>query len=320
MDDGYSWFQRIAMGSLTNRLTGISYTLISVVLILVGTKVTVRVANSLITKIFEAETRKGRHRHTDPKRHRTLMNILRSATRYVLYFIGAMTALDRLGVPTSSIVATAGIGGLAVGFGAQSLVKDVITGFFILMENQYSVGDYVRVGDVTGIVEDMGVRVTKIRDLGGELHIVPNGNIEQVTNYMGSAMRLMLDVRVAHEEDLEKVTAILNDLFLQLQVEVPGLVEGPTVLGVSDLTESAVVIRVLARAQAMQQWGIERQIRRAIKERFDAEGIMVPYPRQVVVIRQDLGQEQRSTRDILPMVDEGKKEIKDTDLLDRLEK
>lgn len=289
---GLTWFGGISMGLLGDRITGISYTLLSVALILVGTRVAVRIANALITRIFQAETRKSRHRHTDPKRHRTLMNILKSAVRYVLYFVGAMTALDRLGVPTSSIVATAGIGGLAVGFGAQNLVKDVITGFFILMENQYSVGDYVQVGDVAGIVEDMGVRVTKIRAFGGELHIVPNGRIEQVTNYMGTAMRITLDVRVSHEENLERVIAILNDLFLQLQVDIPGLVEGPTVLGVSDLTESAVVIRVLARAQAMQQFGIERQIRGAIKERFDAEGIMVPYPKQVVVIGRDSPREK----------------------------
>ncbi|NMB46926.1 MAG: mechanosensitive ion channel family protein [Firmicutes bacterium] len=287
--------------SITNRFTEIAYALLSVALILVVTRILVRVTNLLITRIFEREATRERHRHTDPKRHRTLMNILKSAVRYVLYFIGAMTALDKLGVPTSSIVATAGIGGLALGFGAQSLVRDVITGFFILMENQYSVGDYVRVGSsaggITGIVEDMGVRVTKIRDRGGELHIVPNGHIEQVTNYMGSAMRIMFDVRVAYEEDLDRVMGILDDLFLHLQVEIPGLVEGPNILGISDLTESAVVIRVMARAQAMQQWGIERQIRGAIKERFDAEGITVPYPRQVVVVRRDTASDELRSGD-----------------------
>ncbi len=275
--------------SVAGRLTTIARVLVSVALILVGTRIAVRVASSLITRIFEREASKNRHRHPDAKRQRTLMNISKSGVRYVLYFVGAMTALDKLGVPTSSIVATAGIGGLAIGFGAQNLVRDVITGFFILMENQYSVGDYVRVGDVTGIVEDMGVRVTKLRDLGGELHIVPNGKIEQVTNYMGSAMRVVFNVPVSYEEDLERVKIILEDLFLELQAEIPGLVEGPTVLGVSDLTDSTVMIRIFARAQPMQQWGIERQIRGAIKERFDAEGIMAPYPRQVVGIRRDIG-------------------------------
>lgn len=275
------------MGLVTpERMGGIARTLIGVLLILGATQIAVRITGSILHRVFELGRNKHRS-HVDPKRHQTLINILQSGVRYVLYFVGVMTALDKLGVPTSSIIATAGIGGLAVGFGAQSLVKDVITGFFILMENQYSVGDYVRVGDVTGIVEDMGVRVTKIRDLGGELHIVPNGRIEQVTNFMGSGMRILLDVRVAYEEDIERVMAILEDLFADLRAEIPGLVDGPTILGVSDLTDSAVVIRILARAKAMEQWGIERQIRGAIKERFAEEGIMAPYPRQVLIVRRD---------------------------------
>jgi small-conductance mechanosensitive channel len=308
------WLSGVSIVEITGRFSGIARTLLSVALILLGTKIAVRVTNFLISRLFEAET-KNRHRHTDLKRHRTLMNILKSAVRYVLYFVGGMTALDKLGVPTSSIVATAGIGGLAIGFGAQSLVKDVITGFFILMENQYSVGDYVRVGNVTGIVEDMGVRVTKLRDLGGELHIIPNGHIEEVTNYMGAAMRIVFDVRVPYEEDLERVKSILDDLFLQLQVEIPGLVEGPTILGVSDLTESAVAIRILARAQPMQQWGIERQIRGAIKERFDAEGIMSPYPRQVVVIRPDVAPDKGSKSGGVSVW-----EATETDIIDPIEK
>ena len=182
------------MGLVTpERMGGIARTLIGVLLILGATQIAVRITGSIIHRVFELGRNKHRS-HVDPKRHQTLINILQSGVRYVLYFVGVMTALDKLGVPTSSIIATAGIGGLAVGFGAQSLVKDVITGFFILMENQYSVGDYVRVGDVTGIVEDMGVRVTKIRDLGGELHIVPNGRIEQVTNFMGSVCILLMCV------------------------------------------------------------------------------------------------------------------------------
>lgn len=308
-----SWLNGVSLVAITGRFSDIARTLLNVALILVGTKVAVQVAGFLISRIFEAE-RRNRHRHTDLKRHRTLMNILKSAISYILYFVGGMTALDKLGVPTSSIVATAGIGGLAIGFGAQSLVKDVITGFFILMENQYSVGDYVRVGDVSGVVEDMGVRVTKLRDLGGELHIVPNGQIEQVTNYMGAAMRIVFDVQVPYEEDLERVKHILTDLFLQLQVEIPGLVEGPTILGVSDLTESAVAIRILARAQPMQQWGIERQIRGAIKERFDAEGIMSPYPRQVVVIRSDVAPEKLTKSDATSL------RVEETDVVDPLKK
>ncbi len=272
-------------GAIAN-LPYILRTIISVVVIVVVTRIAVRVTTYIITKFFQREAEKGEH--GDPKRLHTLMDILNSAVRYLLYFVGAMTILERLGVPTGSIVATAGIGGLAIGFGAQNLIRDVITGFFILMENQYAVGDFVQIGEVSGIVEEMGIRVTKLRDRGGALHIIPNGLIQQVTNNMGPAMRVLFNVLVSHDEDLDKVMAILEDLFREMrESEIPGLVEGPTLLGISDLTETGVVLGVFARAEAMQQWGIEREIRGAILKRFAEEGIASPYPRRVVVLRRD---------------------------------
>jgi len=262
--------------------------LFAIVVIVVITRVAVRVASYVITKFFEREAARGKH--GDPKRLQTLMNILNSAVRYVVYFVGAVTVLERLGVPTGSIVATAGIGGLAIGFGAQNLVRDVITGFFILMENQYSVGDYVQIGDVTGVVEELGMRVTKLRDKSGALHIIPNGLIEQVTNNMGPAMRVLFNVLVSHDEDLDKVLAIIEGLFQELrQSGMPGVVEGPTLLGINDITDTGVLIGVLAYAEAMEQWGAERAIRGAILKRFAEEGITSPYPRQYVVVRQTHG-------------------------------
>jgi len=270
-------------GAIAN-LPYIVRTLLTVVVIAAVTRIAVRVASFIIARFFEREAAKGRH--GDPKRLHTLKNILSSAVRYLLYFVGAMTVLERLGVPTSSIIATAGIGGLAVGFGAQNLVRDVITGFFILMENQYAVGDFVQIGNVSGIVEEMGIRVTKLRDLSGALHIIPNGLIQQVTNNMGPAMRVLFNVLVSHDEDLDRVLGILEDLFQELRESgMPGLVEGPSLLGVNDLTETGVVIGVLARAEPMKQWGLQREIRGAILKRFAEEGITSPYPRQVVVLR-----------------------------------
>ncbi len=276
------------VGNTVANLPGILRALFAIVVIVVITRVAVRVASYVITKFFEREAARGKH--GDPKRLQTLMNILNSAVRYVVYFVGAVTVLERLGVPTGSIVATAGIGGLAIGFGAQNLVRDVITGFFILMENQYSVGDYVQIGDVTGVVEELGMRVTKLRDKSGALHIIPNGLIEQVTNNMGPAMRVLFNVLVSHDEDLDKVLAIIEGLFQELrQSGMPGVVEGPTLLGINDITDTGVLIGVLAYAEAMEQWGAERAIRGAILKRFAEEGITSPYPRQYVVVRQTHG-------------------------------
>src|SRR5690606_35032709 len=157
--------------------------------------------------------------------------------KYVLYFIGTVIILDMFNINTSSILATAGIGGLAIGFGAQSLVKDVITGFFILFEDQFSVGDYVKIDSYEGIVEELGVRVTKLRDFSGELHIIPNGNINTVTNKARGAMRALVKVSIAYEEDIDRAIKILDGVCNRLKQSNKSIEEGPTILGVSDLGE-----------------------------------------------------------------------------------
>lgn len=278
------------------RIMAVGKILLIIIFILIATGIVARLADVLIDRFFRARVDEKRYIKLDPKRHQTLITILKSLVRYTIYFVGGMAVLEKLGIPTGSLLATAGIGGLAVGFGAQNLVRDVITGFFLLLEGQYSVGDYIQVAGVSGIVEEMGIRVTKIRDFGGQLHIVPNGRIEQVTNYMGSAMRVMFDVGVAYEEDIEEVIAVLEELFAELKEQIPALVEGPVVLGVNELSDSAVVIRVLARTVPMEQWATERQIRKAIKQRFDERGIEIPYPRRFIIFPQNRDNESANKR------------------------
>jgi small conductance mechanosensitive channel len=174
-----------------------------------------------------------------------------------------------------------------VGFGAQSLVRDVIAGFFIILEDQFSVGDYITAGNYTGVVEELGLRITKIRDFSGELHIIPNGKIEAVTNRTRGSMRALVEVSVAYEEDIDEVLAVLAELSARFGAETAEVVEGPAVLGVVALNDTAVVIRVIARTVAMAQWKVERDLRRAIKKELDARGIEIPYPRRVVYSRSD---------------------------------
>lgn len=173
--------------------------------------------------------------------------------------------LDMFNIDTSSILATAGIGGLAIGFGAQSLVKDIITGFFILFEDQFSVGgDYVKIGEYEGIVEELGVRVTKIRAFsGGELHIIPNSNIQTVTNRArGGNMRALVVVTVAYEEDIEKVSRVLNEVCNEIRKSNESIVEGPNLIGLSNLGEYGMDFTIVARTKSMEQWGVEREIRK----------------------------------------------------------
>lgn len=220
--------------------------------------------------------------NADEKKLNTLSTVLKNIVKYVFYFIGLVMVLDMFNISTSSILATAGIGGLAIGFGAQSLVKDIITGFFILFEDQFSVGDYVKIGEYEGIVEELGVRVTKIRDFSGELHIIPNSNIGAVTNKTRGAMRALVKVSVAYEEDMDKVINILEQVCNEIRENNKNIVDGPTILGISNLGEYGIDFTIVAKTNPMDQWSVEREIRKKIKETFDRENIEIPYPKLII--------------------------------------
>jgi len=210
--------------------------------------------------------------------------VIKSLVRYAVYFIGGIMVLGELGVNTSGLVAGAGIAGVALGFGAQNLVRDVLTGFFILFEDQFAVGDYVSISGVSGVVEDIGLRVTKVRDFAGQLHVVPNGSINLVTNFRGRAMRVMFDVQVPYSTDVELAIRALQDAFDSHRESMPEIVDGPTVLGVQDLGDSGIALRVWATAQPMQQWSLERQLKLLVKKVFDNNDISVAYPHRYVII------------------------------------
>ncbi|WP_027717106.1 mechanosensitive ion channel family protein [Desulfovirgula thermocuniculi] len=218
------------------------------------------------------------------RRVNTLRTLLKSGLHYTAYFMIIVTALSLCGVKVEAILAGAGIVGLAVGFGAQSLVRDVITGFFILLEDQFAVGDYITAAGVSGTVEEMGLRVTKLRDFGGQLHIIPNGQISMVTNYSKGNTRVLVEVGVAYEESLERVLGVLKKVCEEASGELSEvIVEGPKVLGVEGFGPHDVVIRIVAYTKPLHHWYVERELRRRIKEAFDREGIEIPYPRRVVI-------------------------------------
>ncbi|MGF7059213.1 mechanosensitive ion channel family protein [Brassicibacter mesophilus] len=255
--------------------------IIKVVIIIVLVKIATKAVYKLIDKFFvnQQKFKFG----MEERKTNTLAVILKSVVKYLLYFIGIVAVLKEFGIPTESILATAGVGGLAIGFGAQSLVKDIITGFFILFEDQYSVGDYIKTGEFDGIVEEIGIRVTKIRAFSGDLHIVPNGNIQTVTNRCRGAMRAWVDVGIAYEEDIDNAIMVMNSIAKKMAEQNDNIIEGPTVLGVTNLGESDVVLSIIAKTKPMEQWAVERELRKAIKESFDKEGIEIPYPRRVVI-------------------------------------
>lgn len=219
------------------------------------------------------------------QRTRTLLSLLRSVG---LVIIGVMTlfmVLGSLGVELGPLLAGAGVVGLAVSFGAQSLVKDVISGLFLLFENQFGVGDVIRIEGVSGTVEQMTLRIVVLRDVHGVVHIVPNGQITKVSNLTRSWARVVLDVGVAYKEDPDHVMAVLRTLGGELQddPEWKPLLVGPVeVPGIETFGESAVNIRVMVKTLPLKQWDVGRELRRRIKLRFDREGIEIPFPHQTV--------------------------------------
>jgi moderate conductance mechanosensitive channel len=208
------------------------------------------------------------------QRTETLRHIMRSVAKGVLIMIIALTVSSELGFDIGPILASAGIAGLAVGFGAQSLVKDVISGFFILFEDQFGVGDVVKIGDFSGVVEQMTLRSTVLRNLEGQVYVVPNGNIQHVTVMTKDWARALVDVTVPHKENLTHVFDVLEKISLRLQQDAPDRVlEKPTILGIEKLDDVGVTIRLIVKTPPFKQADVAREWRRRIKEQFDRAGI-----------------------------------------------
>lgn len=262
----------------SNNMTPIEK-LLKIILIFIAIRVLVKIAYVLIENFFKREqTLKMR---MESRKAKTLSAIIKSLSKYIIYFIGLMIILDIFGIPTTSILATAGVGGLAIGFGAQSLVKDIITGFFILFEDYFSVGDYIETHGLDGVVEEIGIRSTRLRAFSGDLYIIPNGNIEMVTNRSRGDMRAWIDVRIDYKEDIDSALKALNTV-ADTMSDDENINCGPTVLGVTNLAKEDVVLSIQAMAKPMEQWNVERKLRKEIKEEFERQGISISVCRRVL--------------------------------------
>ncbi len=219
------------------------------------------------------------------QRVQTLTNVLGDFVWVLVAGIGVMTILSQLGIDLGPFLVAAGVGGIAIGFGAQSLVKDVISGFFLLLEDQIRVGDVVTIADVSGLVEDVGLRTMVLRDDEGNVHIVPNGTVNTVTNKTKGFSRYVFRIGVAYREDVDDVIQTLKDIasaFQQDPIFAPDIVEPFEVLGVDQFADSAVVIKCRITTKPRRQWSIGREMNRRIKKTFDERGIEMPFPHRTL--------------------------------------
>lgn len=218
------------------------------------------------------------------QRARTLASLLNNVALVTIVALAGLTILASF-INIGPFLAGIGVLGLAVSFGAQSVVKDVISGAFILAEGQFGIGDVIRVGDTAGSVEKITLRATVLRDLHGTVHVIPNGEITRVSNLTKTWSRAVLDIGVPYGEDVDRVIALLGELSREITKDPEWaalLTEPPQVLGIEDFDAASVTVRMIATTLPLKQWDVARELRRRIRKRFDAEGIAPPFPRMTV--------------------------------------
>ncbi len=257
---------------------------LQVLLIVVIALIAMRVIKSLVLRGF-ATMGRGRDDAEFAKRTDTLGGIVVQAVGVVVMIIAAMMVLDEFGIDIGPILAGAGVLGLAVGFGAQNLVQDVISGFYILLEDQIRKGDVVQIAGRGGFVERVTLRMTVIRDLAGSVHYVRNGQIDVVTNMTKDFSMYVFDVGVAYREDTDEVVQVLRELSDEIRQDAQfkdDILDDIEILGVDQFADSAVIIKARLKTKPIKQWSIGREFNRRMKKAFDARGIEIPFPHVTV--------------------------------------
>ncbi|TCS92798.1 mechanosensitive ion channel family protein [Hazenella coriacea] len=246
-------------------------------IIIVLTLLALRFIDKIIDQIFSLS-------RIESKKAQTLQKLIKSVSRYAIYFISLLTIMINLGFDPLPVLAGAGILGLAIGFGAQNLVKDIITGFFLIFEGQLEVGDFVQInGKIKGTVEEVGLRITKVREFNQRLHYIANGNISQVTNYNREKMRAIIPITVPYEADLEIVNKALEEIVEDVNEKYGSiLVDEPEIMGVTNMDQTGIQFTITALCDPEQYWSLEREMRKISVLILHRYGIQIAYPRSVI--------------------------------------
>ncbi len=262
-----------------------------IALIILAGYVGVRLLRVAFRRLEAVVVRAGEATETVPgatgKRVTTLINLLQTLAAVMIWAVVAVMSLDQLGVAITPILAGAGIAGLAVGFGAQNLVRDVISGFFLVLENQVRVGDVAIVNGTGGLVESITFRTIVLRDLGGVVHVFPHGTVNTLSNMTMGWSAYVIDVGVAYKEDTDRVVAVMRRVAEELRGDpdyAQMILEPIEVFGVDDFGESEVTIKARLKTRPIQQWSVGREYRRRLKKVFDVEGIELPFPHRSIYV------------------------------------
>ena len=260
---------------------------IKILFITIGTYILNRFLKHTIEKIVRTAVVSDKYlsKEAEEKREDTLIRIFTWSSRIIILFIATLMILQEFGIPIGPILAGAGIIGIAVGFGGQYFIKDIISGFFFILENQYRVGDVVNFDGTGGLVEDISLRMTTLRDLDGTVYHIPHGEIKKVANLSKDFARINLNIGIAYAANLDHVIKTVNKVGDELSQDPQWkefIIKPPQFLRVDDFADSSIVIKILGETQPLKQWEVTGELRKRIKIAFDNEGIEIPFPQRVV--------------------------------------
>jgi len=260
---------------------------VKIVLIVIGAYFLNKILDRFIEKAVRIAVVPDSFSSKDAERKRedTLIHIFSATLKIVLFTITILMVLQEFGVMIGPILAAAGIVGLAFGFGGQYLIRDIISGLFIILENQYRIGDVVSFDNVSGLVEEISLRKTTLRDLDGTVHHVPHGEIKKVSNLTKDYSRVNLDIGISYNSDLEHVISVINQTGNGLAEDPKWsgfIIKPPQFLRVNDFANSSIMIKILGETMPLKQWEVAGEFRKRIKIAFDKEGIEIPFPQMVI--------------------------------------
>ncbi|WEK54234.1 MAG: mechanosensitive ion channel family protein [Candidatus Cohnella colombiensis] len=269
----------------TKMWTSVAVVIGRIILILLASRIALRVINRIIDHTTNAKgNRRGKKLRT--RRVQTVGRLLKNTAIYTINFIVILLILGEFHIQLAPLLAGAGIFGLAIGFGAQSLVKDIITGFFIILEDQFAVGDVIQTGNFKGTVEMIGLRATRIKSWTGEVHIIPNGLINEVSNFSVNNSLAVVDIFVAYEDQVEGAMSAIRAMLPK--IEDPNLVSSPELLGIQAMASNEITLRIIAECKPNTHAIVSRRINAEVKRVFESEGMSVPYQRMLTVHKEDL--------------------------------
>ena len=262
---------------------------IKIVLIVVFTLILIKVVKAVSNRLSTVFLKK-RDDEESEKRAKTLTSVIQNFLIILVLVIAAITIIGQLGIEIAPLLATAGIAGVAIGFAGQSLIKDIINGFFLLLWDQIRVGDVVRISGKGGLVEMINLKMTVLRDLDGGVHYIPNGSIDIVTNMTKDYSRYVFEIGIAYREDVDEVMDIIRKIDTELRKD-PGfkndILEPIEIFGLDKFADSAVVIKARTTTKPLKQWRVGREFNRRLKKKFDEQDIEIPFPHTTLYIGQD---------------------------------